>query len=220
MLHASEPLGVGDVLWLLGSPLSPPGAEQLQRWRTSWRMSWEELKGSLDQEAELAARRATFFLQAQSKTKRVLMEHSNCSLLPLIRSAALEGYHKAMLETLDEGETYWQGVCVFVCLGQHFAPLIAGCLYMGVEVKKEVGGSYPMPANSWVRIPPWFLLAAAGLPIPQSGEAGSSALSIPRVPWESGSSTHQHLSEQLCHCPAWLVSKMADWPCPCGRRSS
>nr|XP_028595277.1 L-fucose kinase isoform X6 [Podarcis muralis] len=102
VLHASEPLGVGDVLWLLGSPLSPPGAEQLQRWRTSWRMSWEELKGSLDQEAELAARRATFFLQAQSKTKRVLMEHSNCSLLPLIRSAALEGYHKAMLETLDK----------------------------------------------------------------------------------------------------------------------
>ncbi|XP_053255380.1 L-fucose kinase isoform X4 [Podarcis raffonei] len=102
VLHASEPLGVGDVLWLLGSPLSPPGAEQLQRWRTSWRMSWEELKGSLDQEAELAARRATFFLQAQSKTKRVLMEHSNCSLLPLIRSTALEGYHKAMLETLDE----------------------------------------------------------------------------------------------------------------------
>ncbi|XP_077787903.1 L-fucose kinase isoform X2 [Podarcis muralis] len=102
VLHASEPLGVGDVLWLLGSPLSPPGAEQLQRWRTSWCMSWEELKGSLDQEAELAARRATFFLQAQSKTKRVLMEHSNCSLLPLIRSAALEGYHKALLETLDE----------------------------------------------------------------------------------------------------------------------
>ncbi|CAI5782010.1 L-fucose kinase isoform X2 [Podarcis lilfordi] len=102
VLHASEPLGVGDVLWLVGSPLSPPGAEQLQRWRTSWRMSWEELKGSLDQEAELAARRATFFLQAQSKTKRVLMEHSNCSLLPLIRSAALEGYHKAMLETLDQ----------------------------------------------------------------------------------------------------------------------
>ncbi|XP_060131908.1 L-fucose kinase isoform X3 [Zootoca vivipara] len=102
VLHASEPLGVRDVLWLLGSPLSPPGAEQLQRWRTSWRMSWEELQGSLDQEAELAARRATFFLQAQSKTKKVLMEHSNCSLLPLIRSAALEGYHKAMLETLDQ----------------------------------------------------------------------------------------------------------------------
>ncbi|XP_061449988.1 L-fucose kinase isoform X2 [Rhineura floridana] len=98
VLHASESLGLGDLLCLLGSP----GAGQLQRWRTSWRMSWEELRGILDQEAELASRRATFFLQAQSKTRRVLMEHSSCSLLPLIRSAVLEGYQEAMLGTLDQ----------------------------------------------------------------------------------------------------------------------
>lgn len=98
VLHASESLGLGDLLWLLGSPKTG----QLQRWRTSWRMSWEELQACLDQEAELSSRKALFFLQAQYKLRRVLTEHSNCSLLPLIRSAVIEGYQDAMLNTLDE----------------------------------------------------------------------------------------------------------------------
>lgn len=66
-------------------------------------MSWEELQACLDQEAELSSRKALFFLQAQYKLRRVLTEHSNCSLLPLIRSAVIEGYQDAMLNTLDEG---------------------------------------------------------------------------------------------------------------------
>lgn len=102
VLHASEPLGLEDVLWLLGSPES----RQLQRWQASWRMSWEELWACLDQEEELAYRQALFFQQAQSKIRRVLVEHSNCSLLPLIRSAVIEGYQEAVLNTLDEG-TKW-----------------------------------------------------------------------------------------------------------------
>nr|XP_056718645.1 L-fucose kinase [Euleptes europaea] len=98
VLHASEPLGLGDILWLLGSL----GAGQPQRWRASWRMSWEELRTCLDQEMELASRKALFFLQAQSKIRKVLTEHSSCSLLPLIRSAVIEGYQEAVLKTLDE----------------------------------------------------------------------------------------------------------------------
>lgn len=99
VLHASEPLGLGDLLWLLGSPK----AGQLQCWRASWRMSWEELQACLDQEAELSSRKALFFLQAQNKLWRGLTEHSNCSLLPLLRSAVIEGYQEAMLDTLDKG---------------------------------------------------------------------------------------------------------------------
>ncbi|XP_048371210.1 L-fucose kinase isoform X2 [Sphaerodactylus townsendi] len=98
VLHASELLGLGDIMWLLG----PPGAGQLQRWRTSWRMSWEELRTCLDQEKELASRKDLFFLQAQSKIRKVLTGHSGCSLLPLIRSAVIEGYQEALLKTLDE----------------------------------------------------------------------------------------------------------------------
>ncbi|XP_042336778.1 L-fucose kinase isoform X2 [Sceloporus undulatus] len=98
VLHASEPLGLGDLLWLLGAP----GPGQLHRWQAAWRMSWEELRGCLDQEAELASRTAIFFRQGQNRARNALMEGSGRSLLPLLRSAVLEGYQEAMLDTLDE----------------------------------------------------------------------------------------------------------------------
>ncbi|XP_034644214.1 L-fucose kinase isoform X1 [Trachemys scripta elegans] len=98
VLHAAEPLGVQDVLWFLGSQ----EGEGLGRWRASWRMSWEQLLMCLDQEAELASRRALFFRQAQGKLRRVLLEHRDCSLLPLIRTAVSEGYQEAVLSTLDQ----------------------------------------------------------------------------------------------------------------------
>ncbi|XP_074864421.1 L-fucose kinase [Carettochelys insculpta] len=98
VLHAAEPLGVQHVLCLLGSP----AGEGLRGWRAAWRMSWEELLTCLDQEEDLASRRALFFQQAQGKLRRVLLEHQDCSLLPLIRSAVHEGYQEAVLGTLDQ----------------------------------------------------------------------------------------------------------------------
>ncbi|KYO37017.1 L-fucose kinase isoform C [Alligator mississippiensis] len=98
VLHACEPLRAWDVLWFLGFQTRG----QLQRWRASWRMSWEELLTCLDQAAELESRRALFFLQAKYKLRSVLLEHQDCSLLPLIRSAVHEGYQEAMLSTLDQ----------------------------------------------------------------------------------------------------------------------
>ncbi|NWY90532.1 FUK kinase, partial [Loxia curvirostra] len=100
VLHAHEALGLEDVLWLLG--LATVASEQLVRWRTAWRMSWQELLSCLDTEAELGARQALFFLQGQHKVRRVLLGRQDSSLLPLARSAVHEGYHKAVLDTLDE----------------------------------------------------------------------------------------------------------------------
>ncbi|XP_061863237.1 L-fucose kinase isoform X2 [Colius striatus] len=99
VLHAHEALGLQDVLWLL----APAAAgERLARWRAAWRMSWRELLPCLDGAAELAARRHLFFLQGQRKVRRVLLGRRDCSLLPLTRSAVHEGYHEAVLGTLDE----------------------------------------------------------------------------------------------------------------------
>uniref|UniRef100_A0A8C3EDE7 Fucose kinase n=1 Tax=Corvus moneduloides TaxID=1196302 RepID=A0A8C3EDE7_CORMO len=100
VLHAREALGLEDVLWLLG--LATVASEQLTRWRMAWRMSWQELLPCLDTEAELGARQALFFLQGQCKVRRVLLGCQDSSLLPLARSAVHEGYHEAMLGTLDE----------------------------------------------------------------------------------------------------------------------
>ncbi|KAM7100395.1 L-fucose kinase isoform 9-T9 [Ciconia maguari] len=100
VLHACEALGLEDVLWLL-APAAVAG-ERLARWRAAWRMSWQELLPCLDKAAELGARRALFFLQGQRKVRRVLLGRQDSSLLPLIRSAVYEGYHKAVLGTLDD----------------------------------------------------------------------------------------------------------------------
>ncbi|XP_041883300.1 L-fucose kinase isoform X7 [Corvus kubaryi] len=100
VLHAREALGLKDVLWLLG--LATVASEQLAHWRMAWRMSWQELLPCLDMEAELGARQALFFLQGQCKVRRVLLGRQDSSLLPLARSAVHEGYHEAMLGTLDE----------------------------------------------------------------------------------------------------------------------
>ncbi|CAM9452828.1 unnamed protein product [Bubo scandiacus] len=100
VLHACEALGLEDVLWLL-APAAVAG-ERLARWRAAWRMSWQELLPCLDKAAELGARRALFFLQGQCKVRRVLLGRRDSSLLPLTRSAVHEGYHEAVLGTLDE----------------------------------------------------------------------------------------------------------------------
>ncbi|XP_062442094.1 L-fucose kinase [Rhea pennata] len=100
VLHASEALGLEDVLWLLAPAAAASG--RLQRWRAAWRMSWEELLPCLDKAAELGARRALFFQQGQRKVRRVLLGREDGSLLPLTRSAVHEGYHEAVLGTLDE----------------------------------------------------------------------------------------------------------------------
>ncbi|NWI64307.1 FUK kinase, partial [Todus mexicanus] len=100
VLHAHEALGLEDVLWLLAP--AAVAAERLARWRGAWRMSWQELLPCLDKAAELGARRALFFQQCQRKVRRVLLERQDSSLLPLARSAVHEGYHEAVLGTLDE----------------------------------------------------------------------------------------------------------------------
>ncbi|XP_064016610.1 L-fucose kinase isoform X5 [Pogoniulus pusillus] len=99
VLHARQALGLPDLLWLLAPTV--PG-EQLARWRAAWRMSWQELLPCLDKAAELGARRELFFLQAQRKVRRVLLGRQDSSLLPLACSAVHEGYHEAVLGTLDE----------------------------------------------------------------------------------------------------------------------
>ncbi|NXJ83259.1 FUK kinase, partial [Trogon melanurus] len=100
VLHASEALGLEDVLWLLAPAMV--ANERLARWRAAWRMSWQELLPCLDKAAELDARRALFFLRGQHKVRRVLLGREDSSLLPLARSAVHEGYHEALLGTLDE----------------------------------------------------------------------------------------------------------------------
>ncbi|KAM8946017.1 L-fucose kinase [Pelodytes ibericus] len=98
VLHPCETLGVSDVLWFLGSDA---GGDHLKRWRSSWRMSWQQLRKHRDQERALKSRREVFFSQALSKLQRGLLAQEGRSLLPIIRAAVQEGRQGALLTALD-----------------------------------------------------------------------------------------------------------------------
>ncbi|XP_053558225.1 L-fucose kinase [Bombina bombina] len=102
VLHPSESLGIGDVLWFLGSEVSSRDSKSyLQRWKSSWRMSWHDLRQHRDQERVLQSRREVFFSQAQEKLQRVLFAREEQSLLPIIKAAVQEGSQELLLTTLD-----------------------------------------------------------------------------------------------------------------------
>ncbi|KAM3920648.1 L-fucose kinase [Leptodactylus fuscus] len=100
VLHPSQTLGVGNVLWFLNTQ-EQNRHHQLQLWRSSWRMSWEQIRQHRDQERSLQARRELFFSQAQEKVQRILLGREERSLMPIIRAAVLDGTHLKLLDTLD-----------------------------------------------------------------------------------------------------------------------
>ncbi|XP_014406877.2 L-fucose kinase isoform X2 [Camelus ferus] len=100
VLHPSRALGPQDMLWMLDP--QEDGGKALRAWRTSWRLSWEQLQQCLDRAATLASRRDLFFRQAQHKVRRVLEARQDLSLRPLIRAAVHEGCPGPLMATLDQ----------------------------------------------------------------------------------------------------------------------
>lgn len=90
------------MLWMLDP--QKDGGEALWAWRTSWRLSWEQLQPYLDRAATLAFRRDLFFRQALHKARNVLEAQQDLSLRPLIRAAVHEGCPQPLMATLDQGE--------------------------------------------------------------------------------------------------------------------
>ncbi|XP_053522615.1 L-fucose kinase isoform X3 [Artibeus jamaicensis] len=100
VLHLSRALGPRDMLWMLDP--QEDGGEALWAWRTSWRLSWEQLQPCLDRAATLASRRDLFFHQALHKARNVLEAQQDLSLRPLIWAAVHEGCPAPLLATLDQ----------------------------------------------------------------------------------------------------------------------
>nr|XP_014347917.1 PREDICTED: L-fucose kinase [Latimeria chalumnae] len=105
VFHASEPVGIEDVLWFLGLEAKGKSQSCLQKWLSSWRMSLKEILACLDQEAELEARRQLFFTRAQHRVRDVLLTRKDNGLLPLFRAAVNEGYELQIVTTLDQVAT-------------------------------------------------------------------------------------------------------------------
>ncbi|XP_071785812.1 L-fucose kinase-like [Asterias amurensis] len=98
--NIQEDVGIRDTLWLEGGELDPI---MLARWRSSWRLSLEEILSCVDLTAEFAWRRDVFYDGGRRRVREVLIRGGNQILMPFFRSAAVEGYCQQTLECIDQG---------------------------------------------------------------------------------------------------------------------
>ncbi|XP_078608481.1 L-fucose kinase-like isoform X1 [Branchiostoma floridae x Branchiostoma japonicum] len=99
VFHPTEPVGIAEVLWLLHNS---KGVSLLERWRGSWRVSLQEVLSCVDHSAEFKWRRDLFYSVGQHHVRKVLLSGRGGCLLPFFKSAAVEGYHRQVLVTLDQ----------------------------------------------------------------------------------------------------------------------
>lgn len=94
----SGPVGLEGLGWLLGGP------GQLKNWREAWRLSLRDILILTDQQMELRWREELFFNVGRKRVVDTLRGHTDLSLLPFFRAAALASQHEELLRTLDSGE--------------------------------------------------------------------------------------------------------------------
>ncbi|KAI0236301.1 L-fucose kinase [Lamellibrachia satsuma] len=98
VFHCHGKIDWRDVLWLM----TPGDKDMSHRWRSSWRLSLEEILSNVDLAAEFDWRRRLYFSVAKRQVRQTLMAHMDRGLTQLYVSAVTEGYAHAMLSVLDE----------------------------------------------------------------------------------------------------------------------
>ncbi|XP_072169191.1 L-fucose kinase-like [Diadema setosum] len=91
-------IGIKEALWLLHGEKDE---EMLQRWRSSWRLSLEEIMMNIDPSTEFQWRREMFIQVGLKHVEDVLLNSRNQGILPMLKCAVAEGYAQLMLDRLD-----------------------------------------------------------------------------------------------------------------------
>eukprot|EP00058_Branchiostoma_floridae_P019145 XP_002604634.1 hypothetical protein BRAFLDRAFT_92868 [Branchiostoma floridae] len=99
-------------------------------WRGSWRVSLQEVLSCVDHSAEFKWRRDLFYSVGQHHVRKVLLSGRGGCLLPFFKSAAVEGYHRQVLGTLDQvvTRTATPGVTArtLACIADVLGSLVGG----------------------------------------------------------------------------------------------
>lgn len=98
VMACQNSIGMKEALWLLNGEKDE---EMLQRWRSSWRLSLEEIMTNIDLSSEFLWRRQMFLQVGLRRVEDVLMNSRNLGVLPFLKCAVVEGYAQEMLDTLD-----------------------------------------------------------------------------------------------------------------------
>ncbi|CAH1780096.1 unnamed protein product [Owenia fusiformis] len=174
LFHVSEYVGIREILWLAGDENINIDSNVLDRWRSSWRLSFEEILNFIDLQAEFQHRRKLFFEIAKIDIVNTLEGKNgadiNKGLCNVYASAVAEGLHFEVLETLDQVAMETSSAGVAARTLANIADVL-GCM------ARNNGGlrSGPAANKSWGRA---FHLLENG-----SIREGVSAMSEERAKW-------------------------------------
>ena len=122
VLHFNAILSFNDdLLWFFN-----PSKELRQRWKSSWRLSLDEILVRADILKEVLRRQSLFHKIAREKILGLLMMHgtkhkTRDSYLALLKQSIVDGYSREMLESLDRA-----------CLANHDRLQILPCLFSAI----------------------------------------------------------------------------------------
>lgn len=115
-----------DLLWFF-----KPSNELRQRWKSSWRLSLEDILTRADLHKEMVRRQELFHKISQQKILDLLFLHgtrqkSNDSYLSLLKQTIIDGHSKDMLDTFDRAcLTNYDKLQVLSCLFSAIANTLA-----------------------------------------------------------------------------------------------
>lgn len=101
VFHATESVGLKEILWLQGQVSDTPSKDILNRWRASWRLSLMEILSFVDMKAELLWRKTLFYKVAEMEVEHALTKSLNLGFTNLYLSAAVDGFSQQIMEMLD-----------------------------------------------------------------------------------------------------------------------
>ncbi|KAL4234744.1 hypothetical protein ACF0H5_006386 [Mactra antiquata] len=101
VFHASEKLGLQEILWLQGVITDNDDRDILRRWRSCWRLSLKDIHSLTDLQIELESRRKLFYTVGQYDIMKALRQQENKGFRVLYNSAVIDGYTDMLLNTLD-----------------------------------------------------------------------------------------------------------------------
>ncbi|XP_052231243.1 L-fucose kinase-like isoform X2 [Dreissena polymorpha] len=102
VLHATEPLGLTELLWLQGVIQDTENRDILRRWKSSWRLSFHDIHKLIDLQKEFETRRCLFYSVGERDIRQAILQQENIGFRALYNSSVVEGFTQQMLTALDD----------------------------------------------------------------------------------------------------------------------
>lgn len=108
VFHSSEEIGLEDISWLHGE-MEDPDQSIICRWRSSWRLSLNEILSCVSMEEEIRWKKTLFYNVSKIHIRRDLLNSSNNGFRSIYTSAHIDGFSQEILLTLDQVAKECQG---------------------------------------------------------------------------------------------------------------